>query len=209
MSFYRGFYVNSRVILLSKLDTKIAFSSFRSTNHRQVLFWEGQQATKIDPNFWVASSARSLARQGHWRDQLGRQADAQMPLLQNLIPKLGICTLLLPKSPCERPQQSAPRMKQMEEELRPSAAWQQQKPLLPGEWYHCVCVCTHQRALKLCFNFQSSSTAKHRYALVSPMTGCILLGAVKIDGWFTYGIRRAYKNIVRVERLKIWLILFS
>ena len=171
----------SRVLLLLKLYM-ITFSSFRGTNHRQVLFWEGHQATKTDPNFWVASRARSLARQDHWRDQLGRQADTQMPLLQKLIPKLGICTLLLPKSPCEWPQQSAPRMNQMEKELRPSAACQQQKHLLPGEWYHCACVCTHQRALKLCFSFQSSSTAKCSYVLVCLTTECILLGAVKIDG---------------------------
>lgn len=171
MSFYRGFYVNfirfARVISLLKLHMKIAFSSFRGTNHRQVLFWEGQQATKIDPNFWVASRASSLARQGRWRDQLGRQADTQMPLLQKLIPKLGICTLLLPKSPCVWPQQSAPRMKQMEEGLRPSTACQQQKLFLPGEWYHCVCVCTHQHALKPCFNFQGSSTAKQLRTRVS------------------------------------------
>lgn len=60
----------SRVILLLKLCMKVAFSSFRGTNHRKVLFWEGQQATKSDPNFWVAGRARSLARQDRRRDQL-------------------------------------------------------------------------------------------------------------------------------------------
>lgn len=52
----------SRMILLSKLSMKKALCSFRGTNHRQVLFWEGQQATKTDPNSWVASKARNLAR---------------------------------------------------------------------------------------------------------------------------------------------------
>lgn len=149
----------SRVNL--KLNMKIAFSSFKSPNHRQALFGEEQQATKTDPNFWVTSRDRSPARQDHWRNQLGRQAGTQMSLLQKLTPKLCICILLLPKSPCEWPQQSVPRMKQMEDELRLSTACQQQKCSPPGEWYHCVCVCTHQHALKLCFSFQSSSTDKH------------------------------------------------
>lgn len=125
-----------------------------------------------------------------------------MPPLRKLIPKLGICTLLLPKSPCEWPQRSAPRMKQMEEELRPSAACQQQKRLLPWECYHCACVRTQQQAPKPCFNFQSSSTAKRSYALVSRTTGCTFLGAVKIGGLFMV-YQHAYKVIARMERLKI------
>lgn len=90
MLFYRGFYVNftrfTRVIWLLKLCMKTSFNSFGSTNHRQVLFWEGQQAKRTDPNFQIASRAGILAREDHWRDQLGRWADTQMPLLQKLTP---------------------------------------------------------------------------------------------------------------------------
>lgn len=194
----------SRVILLLKFCMKVAFSSFRGINHRKSALLGRPASHKVWPQL---PSCRQSQKSSQTRPPK-RPADTQMPPLQKLIPKLGICTLLLPKSPCEWPQRSAPRMRQMEEELRPSAACQQQKRLLPWERYHCACVCTQQQAPKPCFNFQSSSTAKRSYALVSLTTGCILLGAVKIDGLFVV-YQRAYKDIVRMERLKIWPISFS
>lgn len=89
MSFHRSFYVNlmrfSRIILLSKLCMKKGFSSFRGTNHRQVLFWEGQQATKTDPNSWAASRARSPAREW-WRDQLEGKLTLRCHYFKNSFP---------------------------------------------------------------------------------------------------------------------------
>lgn len=75
----------SRIILLSKLCMKKGFSSFRGTNHRQVLFWEGQQATKTDPNSWAASRARSPAREC-WRDRLEGKLTLKCHYFKNSFP---------------------------------------------------------------------------------------------------------------------------
>lgn len=75
----------SRTILLLKLCMKEALSSFRGTNHRQVLFWESQQATKTDPSSWVASRARSPAREC-WRDYLGCKLTLSCHYFKNSFP---------------------------------------------------------------------------------------------------------------------------
>lgn len=97
-------------------------------------------------------------------------------------------------------------MKQMEKELSPNTGCQQQKCLLPGEWDHCACVCTHQHALKLCFNFQSSSTATCSYALVFLMTGRLTRSSE--EWWFTYGVSTLTRILLEWKDWKIDLFHF-
>lgn len=169
----------SRMILLLKLCMKKALSSFRGTNHRQVLFWEGQQSAKTDPQLLSGQQNQESSQRS-----AGRQADTEMPLLQKFIPKLGICTLLLPKLLCEWPQQSAPRMKQMEEEFRASAACQ--KCLLPEERDHGDCMHTPACPKPVCHLPQFKYCLVQLHICVS--NDRMHLSRSSKDWWFIYGI---------------------
>lgn len=118
MPFHRSFYVNfmrfSRMIL--KLCMKKAPSEGLITD--KCSFEKASKPQRLSPTLSGQQSQEFIQRM--LKRSAGRQDDTEMPLLQKLIPKLGICTLLLPKLLCEWPQQSAPRMKQMEEEVQPA-----------------------------------------------------------------------------------------
>lgn len=169
----------SRMILLLKWCMKKALSSFRGTNHRQVLFWEGQQATKTDPNSWAEPGIQpenaeeiSWNTSWHWdattsktHSQAGHlyPAAAKTALSGHGSQLQGWSRWKRSQSKCSLPETPA--------------AWRERS------WW---LLCTPQHALNLWVNFQSSGTAQCSCTLVSLMTECVWAGSA--DWWFIYSI---------------------
>lgn len=105
---YVNFIRYSRVILLLKLHMKIVFSSSGKPRKPQRL------TPTFEPEVWPDKTTEETS----WEDKLTPRCHC----FKKSFPSWASVPCCCQKSPCEQPQQSAPRMRQMEEELQPASA---------------------------------------------------------------------------------------
>lgn len=103
---YVNFIRYSRVILVLKLHMKIVFSSSGKPRKPQRL------TPTFEPEVWPDKTTEETS----WEDKLTPRCHC----FKKSFPSWASVPCCCQKSPCEQPQQSAPRMRQMEEELQPA-----------------------------------------------------------------------------------------